>query len=260
MRRDRRGTTGAHLRPQRARRCLRDRDDAAALGHRVAQLVTDLRTLLLPSGPSASPCTAAQLTATRSTLARVLQAHLRDLRLPEASRLAAALSAAGAHLDAAFARAARRGACLSPVGDDAVFALLAQAARDLRDLLGAPCPCWTTALIDRFIPPGFFDLAGRGGAVCTPPVGPPPGDAPSIRAADTCRYYLESGEFLGDMPRGGITLTTDRFCSVVGDGDPGNTGVCNQGNLPMGDRVTTAEAAACAVALRTSQVYRSSCP
>jgi hypothetical protein len=113
------------------------------------------------------------------------------------------------------------------------------------------CPCWSDASLDAAFPSGFFDQAGRGGAVCSGP-----GGEPTLMAADTCAFQSGSGTFT-DLPRGGaIVLPTT--CMLVPDGDPGNGGQCS--TPPTVLSVTPAQRDGCIFRMRLSASHRANCP
>jgi hypothetical protein len=101
----------------------------------VASTLASLR----PGGPGASRCTALQLAGASRAIARLVQAHVRDVRRPDAVRLAADVAAAQLQLGSIFARASSKADCLSATASSTIEASLAQAALRFRDLLSQSC-------------------------------------------------------------------------------------------------------------------------
>lgn len=112
------------------------------------------------------------------------------------------------------------------------------------------CPCWSNASLDAAFPPGFFDQAGRGGAVCSGP-----GGEPALMAADTCSFQSGSGAFT-NLPRGGA-IVLPASCSFVPDGDPGNGGQCS--TSPTVLSVTPAQRDGCIFRMHLSAAHRAAC-
>lgn len=223
--------------------------DSAILGDAAASAVSDLREVLLPGGPAPSACTASQLAASRSAIARLIRAHLRDARMPDPVRLAAAVADARTELAARFARAAQRGDCLSASTSAGISDLLEEAAVTFRGMLLGTCPCWTAAAIDAAFPPGYFDANGRGGVVCDAPL-------PSISAADTCDLFGPMGQVFA-LPRGGAALIDGHTCLLLPDLDPNDTGTCT--GAPTLVSITAVEVAACTARLLASAAYHQLC-
>ncbi len=115
------------------------------------------------------------------------------------------------------------------------------------------CPCWSTAEIDASFPAGYFDAAGRGGALCTPPE-----TLGGLIAADSCFLPGPSGNDFY-LPRGGVMVLRGPACVWFDDGDADDDGQC-VGSLPTVTYVTPGEAAQCIVELEASAAYQAECP
>ena len=113
--------------------------DSATLGGAVDALLDATLASLRPGGPAASRCTGIELGAAGRALTKLVKAHERDLRTPDAVRFAADLARAQQQLDAAFARALAKGDCRSSATAAELGLLLEQAVSGFRGLLSARC-------------------------------------------------------------------------------------------------------------------------
>jgi hypothetical protein len=112
--------------------------DSADVGAAVAKLVTDLLTVT-PAVTSASRCSATQLGAAASALAKLGQAYVRDVRSADPARLAAALAGAETRFDTTFARALGYGDCLGTGTADQAWAIVAQGGVRLHGKIVPQC-------------------------------------------------------------------------------------------------------------------------
>lgn len=223
--------------------------DAGALGADVDALVDAWLDLLLPNGAQGSRCTRGQLSATARAIKKAVNAHARDVRNPDAARLADELEAVEVELELTFARVRARGDCLADAAATDLLPLLMQSAADLRDRLPSTsqvaCPCWPPGILDTAFPPGYFDQNGLGGVVCvaTPTLF-------GFASVATCDFSLPHEPVI--IARRGLavaspdrTIFVDAFsCSSV------QTDTCD---------TSAAQNDACLIELLASDVFRSAC-
>jgi hypothetical protein len=114
-------------------------DDSFAVGAEVVSLNNALLAALRPGGPAASRCTAAQLGAASRAIAQLARAYARDDASPDAALLATSIAAAYTRFDTAFARAARRGDCLSATDPAGARAIVARGIARIRGTLVPSC-------------------------------------------------------------------------------------------------------------------------
>jgi hypothetical protein len=227
--------------------------DSDAIGQEV-----DLRAAIgilqiVPVGPRTSRCAALQLAAAGVATAGLVRVQALDPRLASPVRLASNLARVRERLAGDLERARGRGDCLTPAGDFQLVGIPELIATSLRDLLcpgcGVECPCWSPQSVDAAFPPGFFDAAGRGGAVCDVD------DVPSLVTTESCTYPGPAELYL---PRAGAVLLRLGTCVPIFT-DLAFEGGALCGGVPTIESLTPAETAACGAALEASATYRREC-
>lgn len=116
------------------------------------------------------------------------------------------------------------------------------------------CPCFTRAALDAAFPPGYFDLNGRGGAVCRDE-----STSVAIFSAGTCTWNRPPLPGPFEFSRAGAGVVPGEACGpLTPDIDPDDDGNCDT-IFGILQSVTPLEAAACIDELRASQLWQAEC-
>jgi hypothetical protein len=235
--------------------------DSAELGRQAAAVVQGF---LLPSF---KPYDAIGVRCARRLIAlsgraalALVRIYATDARVPDEARLQSRLDRARAAFAAEHARLVAAGDCRNPISADQLHANIVNGVATLRDATcpacGVVCPCWTTAQLDAWFPPGSF--AGMGGTVCGDGSAGP--DIVNVSSDDWCEVPPMGSSPLNGatFPRAGFAVLDHRLCVLmVGDLDPDDDGTC--GGFGGLKSVTDAEASACIASALRTRIYSEEC-
>jgi hypothetical protein len=232
-----------------------DSDDVGAL---VAFRVELVREGLLTRGPAASACTKRELLVSSWSAAKLSTIYANAGRVRHEALLVAARAHIRAAAEAAYRVALSKGDCLNPEPPDQIHSGLEATIASLRDatcpMCGVFCPCWTTAQLDDWFPPGAFKAMGGTGCGLISL-----GYIEAINSKQFCRVPRPPYGATPDLSffRAGFVLFFGEQCWVARDIDHDADGLCN--GFPAMFDVTPAQLSVCFDDMKASRIYRAEC-